>query len=841
MKSTQTNDTPTDQDTLPFLKGGGEMERRMRDHDWSASPLGSPETWPLSLRSNVALMLNSRFGMFLAWGPELGFLYNDHYARIIADKHPAALGRRFQDVWAEAWEPLKPLIDQALSGDAVYFEDMPLVMNRKGFDEETWWTFSYSPVRDDDGEIAGVFCATHEATRKVLGERRDAAIKARQQQLFEQTPSFIVTMTGPEHRVNFVNDAHRALFGSDDWVGKTIRDAFPSLADEGFFSILDAVYLRGETFQASAAEVRYQRAPDLPFETHYMTFVYAPVVEPDGSISGVFCEGFDLTEQVAATEALAASEAGLRQLNETLEQRVEERSRALEDSREFTRLALSAVGGVGVWTYEVAQNLFFCDAAISALYDIDPEAGAAGLPPAGFLANLHPADVEPLKAVMTGGLLSQGDLELEYRIRHSDGSVRHVLSRGYTYFEDGKPVRRTGVGIDMTRQRLLEEQLRQAQKMEAVGQLTGGIAHDFNNLLAGISGSLELLQKRLDQGRFADLERYIEGAQGASRRAAALTQRLLAFSRRQTLDPKPTDVNRLVAGMEDLVRRSIGPTVELEVVQAGGLWNSLVDGSQLENALLNLCINARDAMPDGGRITIETANRTLDAPTAQTYELTPGDFLSICVSDTGTGMPADVVARAFDPFFTTKPLGQGTGLGLSMIYGFVRQSGGQVRISTELGQGTTLCLYLPRYRGEAEAPMDADGAVPLEQGAGETVLVIDDEPTVRALIVDVLNEAGYRVLEADDGPSGLAILQSAARIDLLVTDVGLPGGMNGRQVADAARTTRAGLRVLFVTGYAENAAVGNGQLDPGMEVITKPFAMTALTSKVSEILDRPDA
>jgi signal transduction histidine kinase len=396
----------------------------------------------------------------------------------------------------------------------------------------------------------------------------------------------------------------------------------------------------------------------------------------------VFCEGFDLTEQVAATEALAASEAGLRQLNETLEHRVEERSRALEDSREFTRLALSAVGGVGVWTYEVAQNLFFCDAAISALYDIDPEAGAAGLPPAGFLANLHPADVEPLKAVMAGGLLSQGDLELEYRIRHSDGSVRHVLSRGYAYFEDGRPVRRTGVGIDMTRQRLLGEQLRQAQKMEAVGQLTGGIAHDFNNLLAGVSGSLELLQKRLDQGRFGDLERCIDGAQGASRRAAALTQRLLAFSRRQTLDPKPTDVNRLVAGMEDLVRRSIGPTVELELVQADGLWNSLVDGSQLENALLNLCINARDAMPDGGRITIETANRTFDARTARTYELTPGDFLSICVSDTGTGMPADVVARAFDPFFTTKPMGQGTGLGLSMIYGFVR-----LRLGLGLGLG----------------------------------------------------------------------------------------------------------------------------------------------------------
>jgi len=784
-------------------------------------------------------MLNSRFGMFLAWGPELGFLYNDSYAELIADKHPGALGMRFADVWAEAWAELEPLIAQALGGEAVYFEEMPLVMNRKGFDEETWWTFSYSPVRDEIGDIVGVFCATHEATQKVLGERRDAAIKARQQRLFEQAPSFIVTMSGVEHRVDFVNDAHRALFGSHDWVGKTIREAFPSLADPGFFRKLDAVYAQGEVFEASAAEVRYQRKPDLPFETRYMTFVYAPVTEPDGSISGVFCEGFDLTEQVAAVEALAESEARLRHVNETLEQRVAERSRELADAMDFSRLALSAVGGVGVWTFDVGQGLFFCDAAISALYDIDPVAGAAGLTPARFLANLHPDDVAPLKAVMAGGLLTEGDLELEYRIRHSDGSVRHVLSRGHTYFENGEPVRRTGVGIDMTQQRQLEEQLRQAQKMEAVGQLTGGIAHDFNNLLAGISGSLELLQKRLGQGRFGDLERYIDGAQGASRRAAALTQRLLAFSRRQTLDPRPTDVNRLVGGMEDLVRRTIGPDIALEVVQAGGLWNTLIDGAQLENALLNLSINARDAMPDGGRITVETANKTIDARTARAYELAPGDFLSICVTDTGTGMPPAVVARAFDPFFTTKPLGQGTGLGLSMIYGFVRQSGGQVRVYSELGLGTTMCLYLPRFRGEVETAAETEDNVAVDAGAGETILVIDDEPTVRALMADVLTEAGYRVLDADDGPSGLAVLQSSARIDLLVTDVGLPGGMNGRQVADAARAIRPGLRVLFVTGYAENAAVGNGHLDPGMEVITKPFPMASLTSKVAEMLDRP--
>ncbi len=393
------------------------------------------------------------------------------------------------------------------------------------------------------------------------------------------------------------------------------------------------------------------------------------------------------------------------------------------------------------------------------------------------------------------------------------------------------------VGRDIGELQRLQEQLRQAQKMEAVGQLTGGIAHDFNNLLAGITGSLELLSTRIAQGRLDAVPRYLDAAQGAARRAATLTQRLLAFSRRQTLDPRPTDVNRLIASMEELFRRSIGPIVSMEVVGAGGLWPTLIDPGQLENALLNLCINARDAMPDGGRITIETANKWLDDRAANERELPPGQYVSLSVTDTGTGMSTDVAARAFEPFFTTKPLGQGTGLGLSMIYGFVRQSGGQLRIYSEEGQGTTMCLYLPRFVGEAETDTGPASLHAYDAGHGEAVLVVDDEPTVRMLVVDVLQEAGYRVLEAEDGPQGLKILQSAARIDLLITDVGLPGGMNGRQVADAGRTVRPNLKVLFVTGYAENSVVGNGHLDPGMQVMTKPFAIEMLGNKVREIID----
>jgi signal transduction histidine kinase/CheY-like chemotaxis protein len=385
---------------------------------------------------------------------------------------------------------------------------------------------------------------------------------------------------------------------------------------------------------------------------------------------------------------------------------------------------------------------------------------------------------------------------------------------------------------------LVEENLRQSQKMEAIGQLTGGIAHDFNNLLAAISGSLQMIQSRMAQGRMETVDRYLAAGQNAVQRAAALTHRLLAFSRRQTLDPKPTNVNRLIAGMEELIRRTVGPSVQMEVIGAGGLWPTLIDPNQLENALLNLCINARDAMPDGGRLTIETANKWLDDRAAKERDLSPGQYVSLSVTDTGTGMSPTVIAHAFEPFYTTKPFGQGTGLGLSMIYGFARQSGGQIRIYSELGKGTTMCLYLPRHDQAAEendvfALRTGDSPT----GEGEVVLVIDDEPTIRMLISEVLEEHGYAVVEASDGPSGMRILQSAARIDLLITDVGLPNGMNGRQIAEAARQTRPGLKVLFITGYAENAVVGNGHLDKGMLVIAKPFEMDVLARKIREIVE----
>ena len=359
----------------------------------------------------------------------------------------------------------------------------------------------------------------------------------------------------------------------------------------------------------------------------------------------------------------------------------------------------------------------------------------------------------------------------------------------------------------------VEGTLRQSLKMEAVGQLTGGLAHDFNNLLAGISGSLELMRRRTAQGRTSEIGRYIEIAMTSVNRAAALTHRLLAFSRRQTLDPKPTNVNRLVVGMEELFIRTVGPGIQVETKLATDLWPALCDPNQLENAMLNLVLNARDAMPDGGHLLIETRNSIFPDARGAPKGVPPGkmpagEYMGLFISDTGTGMPPDVIAHAFDPFFTTKPTGEGTGLGLSMTYGFVQQSGGHVLLSSEEGRGTMVSIYLPRHLGTADGAGEVDGkTMPQHAEAGAVVLLVEDELAVRMVVVEVLSDLGYTVLEADNSQSGLRIVETRARIDLLLTDVGLPGGMNGRQLADAAREQRPGLKVLFLTGYAENVGI----------------------------------
>lgn len=386
-----------------------------------------------------------------------------------------------------------------------------------------------------------------------------------------------------------------------------------------------------------------------------------------------------------------------------------------------------------------------------------------------------------------------------------------------------------------------EAALRQAQKMEAVGQLTGGLAHDFNNLLAGISGAFEMIGRRLEQGKPDQVDKYLAAGLGAAQRAAALTHRLLAFSRRQTLSPRATCVNALLPDFAELVRRTVGPSLSVQLEMAKQLWPTLVDANQLENALLNLCINARDAMPSGGTVTISTLNLSLDEEQAQARGLTAGDYVAVTVSDTGVGIAEEDLERVFEPFFTTKPLGSGTGLGLSMVYGFARQSHGIVRIRSEKGHGTQVRIYLPRIIAEvAAAPIEHRPQEARPYRAG-TALIVDDEPSVRMLLTDALDAMGYRCLSAADGPEALSILDTESKPDLLVTDVGLPGGLNGRQVADAARRTLPGLRVLFVTGYAETTVLGEDAIDAGMAVLTKPFSLEQLQGAVAALMPAEDS
>lgn len=681
---------------FPFLSGGGEMGERMRAHNWSATPLGPPDTWPQSLRTAVSICLNSPVLGTVLWGPELIMLYNDAYIPSMADRHPHALGRPVAEVWGDAWKTVAPPFNRTLATGEGFVQDrVELPMFRLGQMEITYWNITASPICGEDGSVVGLFNQGFEITSQITAERKRSAA---------------------EMQLKKLND---------------------HLAEE-------------ITIRTEERDLMWDTALDLML-----------VVDFDGFLRRV---------NPACTRVMGYSQQELmnRHVNEFV---------IAEDHAETVR------------AYEQA---------------------AVGEQP--LVIN---------------------------RCRHKDGSVIWI---SWAAAPAGNLTYATGRDITAEKEREAElqraqAQLRQSQKMEAVGQLTGGLAHDFNNLLMAISASLDLIRLRINQNRGQESEKYIDAAQGAATRAASLTHRLLAFSRRQTLAPRPTDANQLIEGMLDLIRRTVGPEISVQCSSNQRPWIALVDPSQLENALLNLCINARDAMPNGGDIHITIASQQIDIETARRLDLPPGDYLRLCVTDTGSGMSADVAARAFDPFFTTKPLGMGTGLGLSMIYGFAKQSGGQARLASTVGVGTEVSIYLPRHFGEAHLEGHASSTSRLAGTlTGETVLIVDDEPTVRMLVTDVLQDLGYRAIEVATGPAGLEVLHSDVRIDLLVTDVGLPGGMNGRQLADAGRVKRPNLPVLFITGYAEQALFDISDANSGMAVLSKPFAVATLASHIRTLL-----
>ncbi len=520
--------------------------------------------------------------------------------------------------------------------------------------------------------------------------------------------------------------------------------------------------------------------------------------------------------------ATKQSEARLRALADALEARVEvstqERDRIWNLSRDL--LSISDRDGVYRAINPAWKQLLGYDAA-----------DLVGVAVGGLV---HPDDrataLEQTADLKAGGAVA----DLDCRVRTKDGDYRWINWAAVTEGEFTYTV-----GRDITQRKALEDQLRQSQKMEAVGQLTGGLAHDFNNMLTGILGGIDMVRRRIAQGRMADADRFLEAAMQSGQRAAALTHRLLAFSRRQSLDSRPLDVKALVGSMEDLLNRTLGEQVRLTTEVADDIWTAVADDNQLESAILNLAINARDAMPRGGRLTIAARNVQLSAAElVKSDHAQPGDYVEIRVTDTGLGMAPDVLNKVFDPFFTTKPLGQGTGLGLSMIYGFVQQSRGHVDIQSREGAGTTIRLFLPRHQGELDQVLDA-GEDAIHAGAGQTVLVVEDDPAVRLLVVQVLEELGYHAIETESGRDATPVLQSARPIDLMISDVGLPG-LNGRQLAEIAREGRPRLPILFMTGYAEQAADQAAFLDNGMEIITKPFAIDQLARRIGTILERAE-
>lgn len=660
------------------------MSAKVRGYDWASTPLGPIGSWSTALCFAVETILSSRFPSCMTWGPEYTMVYNDAYLPLMGTK-PEALGRPLSEVWSEAWPALQAMVDKAYAGEATFLEDFELEINRFGQPERAYFTFCYSPLRDEQGHVMGMVDTVVETTSKFHALRQWREVAA-----------------SLEHQVaQRTADRNRLWQLSEDVLLVARYDGAITAVNPAWTATLG--WSEAETVGHSMAE---------------------------------FAHGEDM-RQVAATMAQLATEPRRRQI--------------------------------------VA------------------------------------------------------------RYRHRDGGERWISwtavpSEGFIQ----------AVGRDTTEQHLreealrnAEERLRQSQKMEAVGQLTGGIAHDFNNMLQGIVLPLQIIRQRMAQGRHDEVGRYIESGLAAAKRAAGLTQRLLAFSRRQPLDSRPVDLQESLTGLESMLKTTCGENIALQLALPQDLWPALTDANQFESAVVNLAINARDAMPGGGSLRITADNVHADAAmSASIPGLEPGDYVCVTVRDTGTGMSGDVVARAFDPFFTTKPLGQGTGLGLSMIYGFMLQSGGIAVLESTEGQGTAVLLYFMRSQ---HAPAEAEPTGPPTPLSGarrpDSILVVEDDETVRALAVELLRDMGFQVMEAATGSAAMALLSGAVHFDLLVSDVGLPGP-NGRQVADYAREKFPRIKVILMTGYAEQAAMTPQFLGADMELLVKPFDAQALVAKV---------
>jgi PAS domain S-box-containing protein len=687
------------QSSLQFLAGGGKVGALMRSHDWASSPLGDPATWPQSLRSVVGLLLESRFPMFVAWGKELGFLYNDAYADILGEKHPRALGRRFADIWSEIWPDISPLIASAMAGEATYREDLSLIMNRRGFDEQTWFTFSYSPVRDEDGAVAGMFCAVAETTQKVVAEM--------------------------------------ALRNSEE-----------------------ALRILNTTLEARVADTLAERQ------------VLADIVE-----------GTDIIVIVA-------------DLN-------------------YRLLGINKAG----------------QSAFEQVYGVRPEIGDNLL----SLVSDKPNHLAQIKAYWDRALAGEQFTEIDEFGDESLARRAFEVRFSPLFGSDGRQIGAYQFVQDVTerlreqeRLKQAEEALRRAQKLESLGQLTGGVAHDFNNLLAVMSGGVQLLERRIEA---AQRERVIAGMRQAVKRGAALTRHLLSFSRQRPINPEAIDVARQIDGIREILASSLRGDIQVDIQCDGKLWPVEVDTGEFELALINLCVNARDAISGKGTISIAACNHG-----GFSLGGLSGDFVELAVADNGTGIPEDLLARVFDPFFTTKEVGKGSGLGLAQVYGFVKQSGGHVDIQSELGHGTHVRLFLPRTdKAPGDVHPQGDTFVPsIGRPFEGQVLLVEDDDEVAALVAEMLKSIGFAVTRVAGAAAALGALANERPVSLVFSDIMMPGDMSGVELAREIRLRRPTLPVLLTTGYQEAAA---GAAKDGVGVLLKPYSMEELASAIGSQLN----
>lgn len=832
MYNAPTNDYPLARATPQFLSGGGECGRLMADHDWSHTSLGPIELWPHCLTSALSILLRSQVPIVMLWGHDGVMLYNDAYSESAGNRHPASLGSNVRESWPELASFNDTVISKALAGNTLHYRDQELTILRNGVPETVWMDLNYSPVVDEAGLPAGVICFLADTTERVAAERRAAFLLALSDELRPlTTPADIMNRTA--ERLGELLDASRVFYAE--------------ITDEGMMTV-ERDYSRGVDSIVGVHSLA-SFGPDLLAAYRAGEPVVVRNVGGDERLSAPARAGLTAREVGAFIDVVLFNEArwvgllAVQYASPRIWSTAEER--LVQEVGERVKVAIERARAERDRLWDLSQDMLARADFAGMMSAVNPAwSKVLGWSESDLLTRayanfMHPDDVGPSMDAISGMAVTGQPSRFENRVSTRDGGWRHIE---WTVAPEPDGENFVAVGRDLTDTKAraaelenAQEALRQSQKMEAVGQLTGGIAHDFNNMLTGIIGSLDLIRRNIGAGRLERVDRYIDAANASAQRAAALTSRLLAFGRRQSLDLRTLDVNALVCSMNELLDRTLGEQTVLETHLNPELWAASSDANQLESALLNLCINARDAMPSGGKLVVETDNVHLDEHYAIDHPgLAPGDYVVLSVSDTGIGMSASTLEKVFEPFFTTKPVGQGTGLGLSMIYGFARQSGGHVHIYSELGVGTSVKFFIPRSHQGIE-PVHAPKTKTIG-GQGEMVLVVEDDPSVRLIVTEVLGEIGYRVIEALDAASALPILQSNKDIDLLITDVGLPG-INGRQLAEIARQTRSELKVLFITGYAQNAAVRSGFLDKGMDMMTKPFAMDALAMKIRDVFD----